>query len=114
MTRSRLAAATLAIVALPYTSIAQLQSGTARNTESRADPKGTRLLRHPTVSATQVAFAYAGDIWIAPRDGGDAIRLTTSVGLEQFPRFSPDGRWVAFSAEYAGNVDVYVVPAAGG
>ncbi len=72
------------------------------------------LMRHPTLSKTHVVFSYAGDLWIAPRDGGEAIRLTTGAGNESMPCFSPDGSLVAFTGEYDGNVDVYVVPAAGG
>ena len=72
------------------------------------------LMRHPTLSKTQVVFAYAGDLWIASREGGDATRLTTGVGNESNPFFSPDGKWVAFTGEYDGNVDVYTVPATGG
>ena len=72
------------------------------------------LMRHPTLSKTQVVFAYAGDLWIASREGGDATRLTTGVGNESSPFFSPDGKLVAFTGEYDGNVDVYTVPAAGG
>ncbi len=75
---------------------------------------GTRLLRTPTVSATHIAFAYANNIWIAPRAGGNAARLTSFQGQTTNPHFSPDGKWLAFSAEYAGNTDVYVVPAEGG
>ncbi|MBV9879524.1 MAG: PD40 domain-containing protein [Gemmatirosa sp.] len=75
---------------------------------------GTRLLRQPTVSATQIAFAHGGDLWIVGRDGGDARRLTSFPGVESFPRFSPDGKTVAFTGEYGGNQDVYVVPAEGG
>ncbi|HEX4682740.1 MAG TPA: PDZ domain-containing protein [Gemmatimonadaceae bacterium] len=108
----------LPLVLLPGALVAQTQAGSAgvdgASTRRDDDTRGTRLLRHPTVSATQVAFAYAGDIWIAPRDGGDARRLTTSAGVEQYPRFSPDGRSIAFSGEYAGNTDVYVVSADGG
>ncbi|MDE3155594.1 MAG: PD40 domain-containing protein, partial [Acidobacteriota bacterium] len=74
----------------------------------------TRLLRAPTVSDTQIAFAYAQNIWIVPRSGGLARRLTTFQGLTSNPHFSPDGKWIAFSGEYAGNVDVYVIPAEGG
>ncbi|GMV11550.1 MAG: hypothetical protein AMXMBFR55_32840 [Gemmatimonadota bacterium] len=74
----------------------------------------TRLLRQPTISATQVAFAYANNLWVAPRDGGDARRLTSFQGVTTNPRFSPDGKWIAFSGQYAGNTDVYVVPAEGG
>jgi tricorn protease len=72
------------------------------------------LLRKPTVSRTQVAFSYAGDIWIASRDGGEARRLTTGAGIETDPVFSPDGTQIAFTGEYDGNEDVYVVPASGG
>ena len=74
----------------------------------------TRLLRQPTISATQVAFAYANNLWVAPRDGGEARRLTSFQGVTTNPRFSPDGKWIAFSGQYAGNTDVYVVPAEGG
>src|SRR5438477_3312217 len=75
---------------------------------------GTRLLRSPTVSATQIAFAYAQNIWIVPRAGGAARRLTSFQGQASNPHFSPDGKWIAFSGEYAGNLDVYVVGASGG
>ena len=74
----------------------------------------TRLLRQPTVSATHIAFAYANDLWIVDRAGGDAMRLTTFQGQETDPHFSPDGRHIAFSAQYDGNTDVYVLPSAGG
>jgi tricorn protease len=72
------------------------------------------LMRNPTLSQTQVAFSYAGDLWIVSREGGEATRLTNGVGNEYAPIFSPDGRWIAFTGEYDGNVDVYVVAAAGG
>ena len=72
------------------------------------------LFQNPTVSQTQIVFVYAGDLWSVGRDGGDARRLTTGTGLETDPRFSPDGRWIAFTGEYDGNVDVYVMPAEGG
>jgi tricorn protease len=72
------------------------------------------LAQHPSLSKTQIVFAYAGDLWLASRDGGPATRLTTGVGIENNPWFSPDGATVAFSGEYDGNVDVYVVAAAGG
>ena len=76
--------------------------------------QGTRLLRQPTVSSTQIAFAYAGDIWIVNRDGGDARRLTSFPGTESNPHFSPDGKQIAFSMQYGANTDVYVIDAAGG
>jgi tricorn protease len=72
------------------------------------------LLRNPTVSRTQIVFSHAGDLWIASREGGEARRLTSGIGIETQPWFSPDGSQVAFTGEYDGNVDVYVVPAAGG
>src|SRR5882762_9554328 len=78
-------------------------------------PNGqTRLLRTPTVSATQIAFAYANNIWTVPRAGGSARRVTSFQGQTISPHFSPDGKWLAFSGEYAGNLDVYVAPAEGG
>lgn len=79
-----------------------------------AGNKQTRLLRTPTVSATQIAFAYANNIWSVPRSGGSAQRLTSFQGQTLNPHFSPDGKWIAFSGEYAGNLDVYVVAAGGG
>ena len=77
-------------------------------------PTQTRLLRTPTVSTTQIGFAYANNIWVVPRSGGSAKRLTSFQGQTANPHFSPDGRWIAFSGEYAGNFDVYIVPSEGG
>jgi tricorn protease len=76
--------------------------------------QATRLLRSPSVSATHIAFAYANNIWVVERGGGAARRLTSFQGQTQLPKLSPDGRLVAFSAEYGGNTDVYVVPVEGG
>src|SRR5262249_9959973 len=81
---------------------------------STPNGNSTRLLRSPTVSATHIAFAYANNIWIVERSGGMARRLTSFQGQSLNPHFSPDGKWVAFSGEYAGNTDVYVVPSEGG
>ena len=72
------------------------------------------LFRQPAISKTSIVFSYAGDLWIVPRSGGDARRLTTGVGIETSPYFSPDGNWIAFTGEYDGNTDVYVIPATGG
>ncbi|MGO8793512.1 MAG: PDZ domain-containing protein [Candidatus Sulfotelmatobacter sp.] len=72
------------------------------------------LLRFPTISKTQIVFNYGGNLWIVSREGGDAHRLTSGVGVETDPSFSPDGTMVAFTGEYDGNKDVYVVPASGG
>src|SRR6185436_13283974 len=72
------------------------------------------LFQKPTVNRTSIAFAYAGDLWTVSREGGDAKRLTNGVGVETDPIFSPDGNWIAFTGEYDGNVDAYLVPAGGG
>jgi tricorn protease len=72
------------------------------------------LLRKPTVSKTQIAFSYGGDLWIVDRGGGEAKRLTSDVGIEIDPVFSPDGTMIAFTGEYDGNEDIYVIPAGGG
>ncbi len=76
--------------------------------------QGTMLLRQPTLSKKDIVFIYANDLWKAPLSGGDAIRLTSGVGYESAPHFSHDEKWIAFTAEYDGNSDVYVIPAEGG
>ena len=77
-------------------------------------PAQTKLLRYPDIHGDLIAFVYAGDIWTAPDEGGRAVRLTAHSGLELFPKFSPDGKWIAFTGQYDGDEQVYVVPAAGG
>src|SRR5262245_14141920 len=72
------------------------------------------LLQRPALSKTHIAFNFAGDIWTVPREGGEATRLTTGVGIEGNPIFSPDGAQIAFTGQYDGNVDVFVVPTSGG
>jgi tricorn protease len=89
-------------------------AGLAATSIVTANGGTTRLLRSPTVSASHIAFAYANNIWIVERAGGMARRLTSFQGQTSNPHFSPDGKWVAFSGEYAGNNDVYVVPSEGG
>jgi len=81
-----------------------------------AAPAGaqTRLLRFPDISGDAVAFCYAGDIWRAPAAGGTAARITAHPGVEVFPRFSPDGKWIAFTGQYDGDDQVYVVASDGG
>ncbi|MEZ5965637.1 MAG: S41 family peptidase [Planctomycetota bacterium] len=74
----------------------------------------TKLLRFPDICGDVVAFCYAGDLWLAPAAGGTATRLTAHPGLELFPKFSPDGKWIAFTGQYDGDEQVYVVPARGG
>jgi tricorn protease len=99
----------VAFRSLAFLSLAAL---TALATPPDSGP--TRLLRTPTVSSRQIAFAYANNIWVVERAGGVARRLTSFQGLTSNPHFSPDGKMLAFSAEYAGNIDAYVVPAEGG
>ena len=72
------------------------------------------LLQKPTLNKTHIVFAFAGDLWSVPREGGDAVRMTSGAGNETDPVFSPDGTRIAFTGEYDGNVDVFVVPASGG
>jgi tricorn protease len=71
-------------------------------------------LRNPSTSGDRVAFCAEGDLWVAPLAGGDAQRITTHPGNEALPKFSPDGKWIAFAGDYDGNRDVFVVPADGG
>src|SRR5258707_5820437 len=73
-----------------------------------------QLLRSPTMNRTHIVFSYAGDLWSVPREGGSAQRLTSAAGIEINPIFSPDGTTIAFTGEYDGNVDVFVMPAVGG
>ena len=74
----------------------------------------TRLLRFPDVHGDRVVFTYAGDLWTAPVAGGTATRLTAHPGVEVFAHFSPDGKWIAFTGQYDGDEQVYVMPSGGG
>jgi len=73
-----------------------------------------RLMRFPDISKDRIAFMYGADLWVAPRAGGVARRVTSSPGRELFPKFSPDGKWLAFTGQYDGNFNVYLMPAEGG
>ena len=81
---------------------------------SLAQSDAPLLLRFPSVSKTQIVFTYGNDLWIVPREGGEARHLTSGVGQEVLPSFSPDGSTIAFTGEYDGNRDVYTIPATGG
>lgn len=81
---------------------------------SAIDTRDTMLLSQPAISSSQIAFIYAGDLWIADLDGKNPRKLTSDLGVESNPVFSPDGKWIAFSAQYEGNVDAYLIPAEGG
>src|SRR3979490_2060325 len=72
------------------------------------------LFRFPDVSQTQIVFTYANDLWVTPKDGGTAVKLSSPAGVEVYPKFSPDGKNIAFTGNYDGNNDVYVIPVAGG
>jgi tricorn protease len=74
----------------------------------------TKLLRFPDIHGDKVVFTYAGDLWTASTSGGMAVRLTAHPGVEIFGKFSPDGKWIAFTGQYDGDEQVYVIPAAGG
>jgi tricorn protease len=91
----------LALILGPVTAVAQT-------------PAPTRMLAQPAVSASHVAFVYAGDVWTAKLDGSDVRRVSTADGDEGSPVLSDDGQWLAFAGNYDGNVDVYVAPVAGG
>ncbi|MCZ8215333.1 MAG: protease, partial [Cyclobacteriaceae bacterium] len=79
-----------------------------------AKAQGTMLLRQPTISNENIVFVYANDLWIVGKDGGEARRLTSNEGQESQPHFSPDGKVIAFTAQYDGNTDVYTLPVEGG
>ena len=76
--------------------------------------QSTRLLRQPTIHQDKIVFVYANDLWMTSSNGGSSYRLTSNEGYESNPHFSADGKWIAFSAQYDGNTDVYVIPSEGG
>lgn len=76
-------------------------------------PEG-RLMRFPDIHKDKIVFSYAGDLWLASSQGGIARRITSHPGEELFPKFSPDGKWIAFTAQYDGNYNVYIMPSDGG
>ena len=79
-----------------------------------ANAEEARLLRFPATNGKDVVFTYAGDLYRVPLTGGEASRLTSHVGTEMFARFSPDGEKIAFTAQYDGNTEVYLMPKTGG
>jgi tricorn protease len=95
--------------------LSTLVSATPRaSNATETSPNEARLLRYPSIHRDFVVFVYAGDLWRAPSAGGRAWRLTSHDGVELTPKISPDGEWVAYSAEYSGTRQVYVIPAEGG
>jgi tricorn protease len=85
--------------------------GFAGATPAHAKPG---YLRYPDIQGDRVAFCAEGDLWIAPVAGGEARRITSHAGDEVLPKFSPDGKWIAFAGDYDGNQDLFVMPADGG
>ena len=79
-----------------------------------AEAEEARLLRFPATNGKDVVFTYAGDLYRVPIAGGEATRLTSHVGTEMFARFSPDGQQIAFTAQYDGNTEVYLMPITSG
>lgn len=81
---------------------------------SAVDPVNTRFMTQPAISSDKIAFIYAADLWVANLDGSNPTRLTIDEGVESNPHFSPDGKNIAFSAEYDGNIEVFIIPVTGG
>ena len=90
---------TLGLLAILQQSNAQIDAG---------------LFRYPDISKTQIVFTYANDLWVVGKDGGNAVKLSSPSGVESYPKFSPDGKSIAFTGNYDGNNDVYVLPVNGG
>ena len=89
-------------------------TGTVEADEPRPLDDEARLLRFPTIHGQRLAFSYAGDLYTVAANGGIARRLTSHPGYEMFPHFSPDGKRIAFTGQYDGNTEIYVIPAEGG
>src|SRR3954470_10849580 len=85
---------------------------TAASAPVGAEP--VRLARHPDYHAGKITFSYLGDIWTANEDGADPHRVTDNLAREVYPRYSPDGKWIAFASNRYGNYDVFVIPVNGG
>src|SRR6516225_5485114 len=86
-------------------------AGEAENPPAKDE---ARLLRFPTIHGDHIVFTYAGNLYAVASTGGVARRLTSHEGFEMFPHFSPDGKWLAFTGQYDGNTEVYLMPADGG
>src|SRR6266851_9566016 len=81
---------------------------------SLAFGREAKLVRYPSYSNGRIAFTYLGDIWTADENGGNIQRLTVNKARDAYPRFSPDGKWIAFSSDRNGNLDVFIIPSGGG
>src|SRR6266851_8616563 len=81
---------------------------------SLAFAREAKLVRYPSYSNGRIAFTYLGDIWTADENGQNIQRLTVNKARDAYPRFSPDGKWIAFSSDRNGNLDVFIIPSGGG
>src|SRR5574339_398544 len=90
------------LLLVPTFVTAQTSAPASSSQTSPSSQIDARMFRYPAVSKDRIAFVYAGDIWIVPRAGGNAVRLSSPLGEESFPRFSPDGSRIAFSGDYDG------------
>src|SRR2546428_5208894 len=81
---------------------------------SLALAREAKLVPYPSYNNGRIAFTYLGDIWTADENGQNVQRLTVNKARDAYPKFSPDGKWIAFSSDRNGNLDVYIVPAEGG
>jgi len=97
---------TFKVLALVLIGLGFIQKTNAQN--------DARLMRFPDINKNLIAFVYAGDIWSVDATGGEAHRLTSHAGQELFPKISPDGKWIAFSGEYSGSRQIFVIPSNGG
>ena len=79
-----------------------------------AQSEPLRLMRFPDIAYGKIVFSYQGDLWVVPQEGGRAMRLTVHDGVESYPKFSPDGKWIAFTGNYFGGTNVFIIPAEGG
>ncbi len=102
------------LVACLFLAAPALPSAAQPPAAEAADEGLTRLLHQPDIQGDTIVFVYAGDLWVVGADGGTARRLTSDPGQELFPKLSPDGRWVAFTGQYSGSRQVFVIPVAGG
>jgi tricorn protease len=109
MTRRRLVRPLFSLASLPSLALGLASAALPVHADD-----GRTFMRFPTLHADSVVFEAHGNLWHVNRSGGVASRLTSEPGFEFMPRFSPDGRWIAFTGQYQGNRDVYAIPAQGG
>lgn len=104
----------MVLSSLFFSSLSGLLAAETPEVPKAPETPEARLLRFPDIKGDKIVFAYAGDLYITSSNGGVARRLTSSIGYEMFPKFSPDGTMIAFTGQYDGNTEVYVIPAEGG